>query len=118
MRTCSSGGCARAMLRAVAVGEKQYVLGIKGVGFEIVECNDADSLRRELGALSRETDIAIALVTESMAIEAPDALDTFRERSSAVLTVVPTHEGSKHTSFSQMKKAIELSIGVDILGKE
>ncbi len=106
------------MLRAVAVGEKQYVLGFKGVGFEILECNDAESLRRELGALSKETDVAIALVTESIALEAPDAIDAFREKSNAVLTIVPTHEGSKHTSFNRMKKAIELSIGVDILGKE
>ena len=106
------------MLRAVAVGEKRYILGFKGAGFEIVECNDAESLRRELGALSRETDVAIVLVTESMAMDAPDAIDTFRERSSGVLTIVPTHEGSKHTSFDRMKKAIELSIGVDILGKE
>ena len=106
------------MLRAVAVGEKRYILGFKGVGFEIVECNDAEGLRRELGALSRETDVAVALVTESMALEAPDALDAFRERSTAVLTIVPTHEGSKHTSFDRMKKAVERSIGVDLLGKE
>ncbi|MCC6153282.1 MAG: hypothetical protein IT367_05960 [Candidatus Hydrogenedentes bacterium] len=106
------------MLRAVAIGEKQYVLGFKGVGFEILECNDAESLRRELGLLSKVTDVAIALVTESIALEAPDAIDTFREKSNAVLTIVPTHEGSKHTSFNRMKKAVELSIGVDILGKE
>ncbi len=106
------------MLRAVAVGEKRYILGFKGAGFEIVECNDAEGLRRELGALSRELDIAIVLVTESMALEAPDALDAFRERSSAILTIVPTHEGSQHTSFDRMKKAVERSIGVDILGKE
>ena len=106
------------MLKAVAVGEKRYILGFKGVGFEIVECNDAESLRRELGALARETGIAVALVTESMALEAPDALDAFREKSNAVLTIVPTHEGSKHTSFDRMKKAVEMSIGVDILGKE
>lgn len=106
------------MLRAVAVGEKQYILGFKGAGFEIVECNDAESLRRELGALSREADVALAVVTESIAEEAPDAIEMFRERSSGVLTIVPTHEGSKHTSFNRMKKAVELSIGVDILGKE
>ena len=106
------------MLRAVAVGEKRYILGFKGAGFEIVECNDAEALRRELGALSRETDVAIALVTESIALEAPDAIDAFCERSSAILTIVPTHEGSKHTSFDRMKKAVERSIGVDILGKE
>lgn len=106
------------MLRAVAVGEKQYILGFKGAGFDIVACNDGDELRAELGRLSRESDVAIVLVTESIAAEAEDALDAFRERSDAVLSVIPTHEGSRHTSFERMKKAVERSIGVDILGKE
>jgi len=106
------------VLRAVAVGEKRFILGFKGVGFDIVECNDAEGLRRELGALSRDDDAALVLVTESLAIEAPDAIDLFRERSRGVLTIIPTHEGSKNTSFNRMKKAIEMSIGVDILGKD
>ncbi len=105
------------MLRAVAIGEKRFILGFKGAGFEIVECNDAESLRAALAQLSRETDIAIAVVTETIAEEAQDAIDGFRERSSAVLTLIPTHEGSKHASYDRMKKAIEMSIGVDILGK-
>lgn len=105
------------MLRAVAVGEKRYILGFKGAGFEIVECNDAEELRRDLNTLSRDMDVSIVLVTESMALAAPDAVDAFRERSGAILTIVPTHEGSQRTSFAWMKKAVELSIGVDILGK-
>ncbi|MDZ4858533.1 MAG: V-type ATP synthase subunit F [Candidatus Hydrogenedentes bacterium] len=106
------------MLKAVAVGEKRYILGFKGAGFEIVECNDAESLRAELNRLSREADVAVVLVTETIAMEAPDAIDAFRERSNGILTIIPTHEGSNHTSFDQMKKAIERSIGVDILGKD
>lgn len=106
------------MPRAVAAGEKRYILGFKGVGFEIVECNDAEEARRALSELSRDADVALVLLTESIALEAPDAMDAFRARSGAVLTVVPTHEGSRHTSFNRMRKAVELSIGVDILGKE
>ncbi|GMV99729.1 MAG: hypothetical protein AMXMBFR84_08680 [Candidatus Hydrogenedentota bacterium] len=104
------------MAKAVAVGEKRYILGFRGVGFDILECNDAEGLRRELHGLSRDADVALVLVSESLAMDAPDALDAFRERSQAVLTVIPTHEGSQNSSFARMKKMVEISIGVDILG--
>lgn len=106
------------MVRAVAVGERHLILGFKGVGFEIVGCSDGTSLHAELGKLSRDADVALVLVTESMAKEAPEAIDLFRERSQGILTIIPTHEGSQHYSFQIMKKAVERSIGVDILGKE
>ena len=106
------------MVRAVAVGERHLILGFKGVGFEIAGCDKADALHRELGKLSRDADVALVLVTESMAKEAPDAIAAFRERSRAILSIIPTHEGSEHYSFQIMKKAVERSIGVDILGKE
>lgn len=106
------------MYRAVAVGERHLILGFKGAGFEIVGCIDGNALQKELGKLSRETDVALVLVTESVAKEAPDAIDQFRERSRAILSIVPTHEGTEHYSFLRMKQAVERSIGVDILGKE
>ncbi len=106
------------MFRAVAVGERHLILGFKGVGFEIVGCIDGNGLQTELGRLSREADVALVLVTESMAREAPDAIEQFRERSRAMLSIIPTHEGSEHYNFQIMKKMVERSIGVDILGKE
>ena len=105
------------MFRAVAVGERNLILGFKGARFEIAGCVDGYSLHAELGRLSRETDVALVLVTESMAAEAPEAVDQFRERSQAILTIIPTHEGSTHYSYEWMRKAVERSIGVDILGK-
>lgn len=106
------------MSRAVAVGERHLILGFKGAGFEIVGCIDGRALLTELGKLSRETDVALVVVTESVAKEAPEAIAQFRERSRAILSIVPTHEGSEHYSFQVMKKAVERSIGVDILGKD
>ncbi len=106
------------MVRAIAVGERHLILGFKGVGFEIAGCDDVETLHTELGKLSRDSDVALVLVTESMAKEAPDAIAAFRDRSRAILSIIPTHEGSEHYSFQRMKKAVERSIGVDILGKE
>jgi len=71
-----------------------------------------------LNTLSRDPEIGLVLVTESMARDAPKAIDEFRERSSAVLTIIPTHEGSKHVSFQEMRKSVERCLGIDLLGKE
>jgi vacuolar-type H+-ATPase subunit F/Vma7 len=106
------------MGRAVALGEKEFILGLKGAGFEIISCRDAAGFRKALGALARESDAALVLVTETMAGQAMDALDEFRVRSTAILSIIPTHEGGKGLSFQVMKKTVELSIGVDVLGKE
>jgi V/A-type H+/Na+-transporting ATPase subunit F len=106
------------MSKAVAVGEKHLILGFKGVGFDIVPLDDSSRLMQELVALSRDPEIGFVLVTESMASENSQAIKEFRQRSSAVLTVIPTHEGSKHASFQEIRKSVERSMGVDILGKE
>lgn len=105
--------------RAIAVGEKTFILGFKGVGFEIEPADNAEAVGRVLGVLARERDIGLVLLTESMAAENAEAIETFRQLNpAAILTVIPTHKGSTHASFQEMRKAVERSIGVDMLGKE
>jgi V/A-type H+-transporting ATPase subunit F len=106
------------MSKAVAVGEKHLILGFKGVGFEIVPIEDSGKLMHALSTLSRDPEAGLVLVTESMARDAPKAVEEFRERSSAVLTIIPTHGGSEHVSFQEMRKSVERSLGIDLLGKD
>ncbi|OPY79218.1 MAG: V-type ATP synthase subunit F [Syntrophorhabdus sp. PtaU1.Bin153] len=106
------------MAKAVAVGEKHLILGFKGVGFEIVVVEEANRLSQALALLAADTEVGLVLVTESLAEKALLALEEFREKSAAILTVIPTHEESRHTSFAQMRKVIERSMGLDLLGKE
>jgi len=106
------------MSKGVAVGEKHLILGFKGVGFEIVPIDDSTKLMHELNTLSRDPEIGLVLITESMAKDAPGAIEEFRVRSSAVLTIIPTHEGSKHLSFQEVRRSVERSLGIDLLGKD
>jgi vacuolar-type H+-ATPase subunit F/Vma7 len=106
------------MSKAYVVGEKPLILGFKGAGFEIVHADDADSLTKALGQLLRAHDASIVLVTESVAAENPEAVKNFRESSTAILTTIPTHKGSAHSGFVEMRHLVEHSIGVDMLGKE
>ncbi len=106
------------MAKAVVVGERHLILGFKGVGFEVVPVADGEQLAGALTRLGRTADVGLVLVTESLAAEAPQAVEEFRLKSQAILTIIPTHEGSTHVSFAEMRKAVERSMGVDLLGKE
>jgi vacuolar-type H+-ATPase subunit F/Vma7 len=106
------------MSKAVVVGEKSLILGFKGVGFEMVEAGDGEQMSEALAKLARDPEVKLVLVTESTAAEAPQALEQFREVSNAICTTVPTHLGSRHLGFAEMRKMVEYSIGVDMLGKE
>ena len=106
------------MSKAIAIGEKHLIHGFKSVGFEIVPLDDSSKLMKELINLSKDYELGIVFVTESMAEENPQAIQEFRQRSSAILTIIPTHEGSRHISFQEIRKSVEKAIGVDILGKD
>lgn len=106
------------MLRAVAVGEKHLILGFKSVGMEVLSATEPDAFHREVMHLARDSDVGLVLVTESMAAQSPQTIQDFRANSSGVLVVIPSHEGSQGFSFEEMRKSVERSIGVDILGKE
>ena len=106
------------MSKAVAVGEKHLILGFKGVGFDIVPIDDSEKLMHELNTLSRDPEIGLVLITESMAEDAPRAIEEFRGRSSAVVTIIPTHEGSRHLSFQEVRRSVERSLGIYLLGKD
>lgn len=106
------------MPKGIALGQRHHILGFKGVGFEIVAVEDSAGLEQELVKLARDPEAVLVLLTEDMALEAPEAIENFRARSAAVLTIIPTHEGSRHVSFQEIRKSVEKSLGVDILGKE
>ena len=106
------------MAKAVAIGEKHLVLGFQGVGMEVTAAHDEKSLRDALAPLARDPEVGLVLVTESLAKQSPQVIDEFREGARAIVVVIPTHEGSQGHSFELMRKAIERSLGVDLLGKD
>lgn len=106
------------MSRAVVLGEKRDITAFKGVGFDVLSVEDGEKLFRVLMDLSRDRALGIVLVTESLAGQAPGAIEEFRRRSAAVLSIIPTHEGSSRTGFEEIRRIVESSLGIDILGKD
>ena len=106
------------MSKAYIVGEKHLILGFKGIGFEVVPVSEPKDLAEKLFMLTKDSDVGLVLVTESMAKQAPMAIEEFRSRSNVILTVIPTHEGSLGIGYKEMRNAIERSIGIDLFKKE
>lgn len=106
------------MSKAYVVGDKAQILGFKGIGFEVIHADDTESLTRALGQLIRDNDASIVLVSENLASEGEEVIANFCENSQAILSTIPTHKGSEHLGFASIRRMIEYSIGVDMLGKE
>ncbi len=106
------------MAKACIVGEKNLILGFKGIGFEVVAVSDPKELAEQLFMLSRRNDVGLVLVTESIIAEAPGVIEEFRSRSNVILTVVPMHEDGSRTGYNEMRKAIERSMGIDLFKKD
>ena len=103
--------------KAYVVGDKSQMLGFKGAGFEVIHADDADSLARALGQLIRGNEASLVLVSEGVAAQI-GAMDNFRENTTAIMSTIPTHEGGARLGFDAMRRMVERSVGVDLLGKE
>lgn len=106
------------MSKAVVVGERHLIQGFSGAGFDIVALDEDSRLHQELVRLSKDLRVGLVLLTESAAAENAQAVEEFRRRSRAVLMLIPTHEGSRHTGFHEIRRAVERSLGIDLLGRE
>jgi vacuolar-type H+-ATPase subunit F/Vma7 len=107
------------MAKACIVGERHLILGFKGIGFEVVPVADPKDLAEELFMLTRRHDVGLILVTESIVADAPKGvIEEFRSRSSVILAVIPMYEDSPRTTYNEMRKAVERSVGIDLFKKD
>jgi V/A-type H+/Na+-transporting ATPase subunit F len=106
------------MARAIALGEKHLVVGFTAAGVEVVPVMDEHDFARQLAIAARDPGVAIVFATEQMAALAPEAVSHFRGTSQTALLIVPSYEGATRAGFSEVRKTVERSLGVDLLGKD
>lgn len=104
------------MPKIVAVGEEDSIRGFLAAGVELRPVGEGADLESILLEAGRDPDVALILVTEPAASRAPEAIKGFRARPATMLMVVPTHLGSGHMTLNEIKRMIETSIGVDLVG--
>ena len=103
--------------RVVAIGPREEVIGLRSVGIEFVPADTGADLADTLPAQALDPAVRLILVSESVADGAEAMIAKLRRRTSAVIMLVPSHGGSRDLTVQWMKRAMEQSIGVDMISK-
>jgi V/A-type H+-transporting ATPase subunit F len=105
------------MYKAWILGAKHEIMGFRALGFELAPVESVEEASQTLLRLARQNDVAWVLITETLAESAKAACDEFRALTEVPLVCIPNHEGTRGYAFEEVRKTVERSLGVDLLGK-
>ena len=101
--------------RIVAMGPREEIIGLRSIGIELVPVATARELQDNLPAQAARTEVQLVLVSETVADGARELVAETRDKTGAIIMLVPSHRGSKGTTIQWMKEAMAQSIGVDVI---
>ena len=105
------------MLKIVIIGEKNDILPYQSIGGEIEPVKTTADTVSALRKTAQNPQVAIILITENMAEQCLDTITELRSKTNKTITIIPTEQGSRHTSIIELNKEISRAVGVDILSK-
>ena len=104
------------MSKIVIIGEREDVLPYQSIGVEIEPVKTVAETVSALRKTAQNTQVAIILITENMAEQCLDTIAELRNKTARAITIIPTEQGSRHTSTMELNKEIARAVGIDILG--
>ena len=105
------------MSKIVIIGEKNDILPYQSIGVEIEPVKTIADTVAILREIVQNPSVIIILITENMAEQCLDTITELRSKTAKAITIVPTEQGSKHTSMIELNKEISRAVGMDILAK-
>jgi len=105
------------MSKIVIIGEKEDILPYQSIGVEIEPVKTIADTVAILRKIVQNPSVIIILITENMAEQCLDTITELRSKTAKAITIVPTEQGSRHTSLTELNKEISRAVGMDILTK-
>ncbi len=103
------------MFKIAAVGEEELILGFRGIGAELINVDSSKELDDVLERLVSNTTISLIMITETIAKGCMEKITNFRDKSSAIVLLIPAHTGSLNLSLEEMRLDVEKAAGIDLL---
>ena len=103
------------MFKIAAVGEEDLIMGFRGIGAELINVDSSKELDGVLERLVSDTTISLIMITETIAKDCMEKITNFRDRSSAIVLLIPAHTGSLNLSLEEMRLDVEKAAGIDLL---
>ena len=103
------------MFKIAAVGEEELIMGFRGIGAELINVDSSKELDDVLERLVSDTTISLIMITETIAKDCMEKITNFRDRSSAIILLIPAHTGSLNLSLKEIQLDVEKAAGIDLL---
>jgi len=103
--------------KIVAIGPPEEVMAFQGIGVEAVPAESGADLAAALPGLALDPRVCLILVSESVAEGAQGLMAELRRRSRAIILLIPSHRGARGLALQWMRRSMEQSIGVDMIGE-
>ena len=103
------------MFKIAAVGEEDLIMGFRGIGAELINVDSSKELDDVLERLVSNTTISLIMITETIAKDCMEKITNFRDRSSAIILLIPAHTGSLNLGLKEIQLDVEKAAGIDLL---
>lgn len=102
------------MYKIGVIGDHGSIYGFAALGLDIFPVADAKEAGGILHDLA-ESGYGILYLTEAVAAELKEQIDTYKERLLPSIVLIPGISGNTGEGVKQVKKTVEQAVGSDIL---
>ncbi len=102
------------MYKIAALGDRDSVLGFRGLGIEVCPVETVAEAKTVLHRLAKD-DYAIVYITEQLASKLPEEINRYKTALTPALILIPGKEGSLGIGMANVKRTVERAVGADIL---
>lgn len=96
------------------IGDADSVIGFKAFGLDAFSCRTGEEASKILHNIIKD-DYGIIFITETLYKEIEEEIDKYEDLMIPAIVSIPGRDGSHGTGLSNIKKAVEKAVGVDIL---
>ena len=102
------------MYKIAVLGDRDSVLGFKALGIDIFVADDPGQARPVLRRLAGD-EYAVIYVTECLAEGMHDDIESYKDRLTPAVIVIPGKDGLMGLGMESLKSAVKRAVGADIL---
>jgi len=102
------------MYKIAVLGDRDSVLGFKALGLDIFIADDTQHARTFLRRLA-SLEYAVIYVTERLAEGMHDEIDSYKEKLTPAVIVIPGKDGLMGLGMASLQSAVKRAVGADIL---
>ncbi len=99
--------------KIAAFGQKDIMLIFKAIGVEVFSVDENSELKIQLEKLIKEG-YAIIFVTEDIALEAPEVIKKYMNKTLPSIVIIPGPGENKNLAVDLLRQAVVKAMGVDL----